>query len=137
MQHHGEGIIMEKESWRRNHGGGLIEEESWRSLEASGDIWEASGRHLGGIWEASGRLWASSGSSLRPPGLRERLGGKMCQNICVFCQRKWRKGPFRVDGSDPTLTVYRACALLATARAGRARKHSTQPLRHSARTPSV
>jgi len=26
----------------------------WRHLEASGSIWEASGRHLGGIWEASG-----------------------------------------------------------------------------------
>ena len=82
---------MEKESWRRNHGGGLIEEESWRSLEASGDIWEASGRHLGGIWEASGRhletpgrLLEAPGGSPRPPKLQSCLGGKMYQNHRVL-----------------------------------------------------
>ena len=77
-----EGGIMEKESWRRNHGGGTLEEESWR-------------RDLGGIWEASGRLLGAQGGTQRhprrhpggtqgSPGGQRRLGGKVCQNICVF-----------------------------------------------------
>ena len=62
---HGGGI-MEDELWKRNHGRGNLKEEAsgsirgylggiWeasmkmRFLEASGAIWEASGKHLGGI----------------------------------------------------------------------------------------
>ena len=59
-RNHGGGIIEEK-AWRRNHGGGIMEEvslggimeeESWRRNHG-GAIWEASWRHLGGIWTAS------------------------------------------------------------------------------------
>ncbi len=39
------------------------------------------------------------------------------KTIVRFC-RKWIHRPFRVDGSDPILTKYRACAQkLSTARA--------------------
>jgi len=52
---HGGGItggeIIEKESWRGRHLGGM-----WEASERHlGSIWEASGKHLGSIWEASGR----------------------------------------------------------------------------------
>ena len=68
---HGEGImgeeslerngreITEEESWERNHGRGIMEEKSWERNQwernhgggIMGGIWEASGRHLGGIAE--------------------------------------------------------------------------------------
>ena len=71
---------MEEESWGRNHGGG---------------IWEASGRHLGGIWRQLGGIWeesemhleasgrhlkGTSGGSMGPGGILEperQLGGKV------------------------------------------------------------
>ena len=57
-----------------------------------------------------------------PGGTQEARGvleGK-CVKTCVFYCRKWRDRPFRVDGSAPTLTKYRACAqkLSATQAAG-------------------
>ena len=66
---HGGGIL-EEESWRRNHGGGIY---------ASGNIREAIGRHLGSIWEASGRhmggIWEASGKLQDPRRLQEAPGG--------------------------------------------------------------
>ena len=62
-RNHGGGIIEEK-AWRRNYGGGIMEEESlggimeeesWRRNHG-GAIWEASWRHLGGIWKESGGI---------------------------------------------------------------------------------
>ena len=45
-----------KESWWRNHGGGIKEEKSlWRNHDV-----EASKRHLGGIWEHPGSFWDAS-----------------------------------------------------------------------------
>ena len=46
------------------------------------------------------------GASWRP---EEDFEGKVVQNHVFFCQ-KLRDRPFRVDGSDPTLTKYHACA---------------------------
>ncbi len=48
---------MEKESWRRDHGGGIVEEGSWRRDHGGGimeeESWrrnlESSDRHLGSI----------------------------------------------------------------------------------------
>ena len=96
MRSHGKGIIedswkknhdggiMDKESWKRNHGdGGIIKEKSWRrnhvgfirggtieeesSESHLGAIWKASGRHLetsGITWEASGGICSASGRHL-------------------------------------------------------------------------
>jgi len=63
-----------------------------------GGNWEASGRHLRGIWGARGQRRPGGGS-----------GGKCAKTIVFFCQ-KWRDRPFRVHESVVTLTVYRACA---------------------------
>ena len=58
--------------------------------------------HLGGIWEGSGGQGGAQGA-------RGHLEGKCAKTIVFFC-RKWRDRPFRVDGSDPTLTISAACA---------------------------
>ena len=58
---------MEKESWRRNHGGGILEKESGRRNHGGGILEEQSWRHLGasgGIWEATGKTWEAPGGSL-------------------------------------------------------------------------
>ena len=63
---------MQEKSMTSNHGGGItggeiIEKESWRGGHLGG-MWKASGRHLGGIWEASGShlgsIWEASGRHL-------------------------------------------------------------------------
>ena len=53
---------MEKESWRRNHRGGIRQEESWRNQ--GGGIMEEEPWDLGDIWEASGGIWEASGKHL-------------------------------------------------------------------------
>ncbi len=94
--------IMTEESWernlgRRNHGGGIMGEESWEfgaSGRPRGGIWKhlkASGRHLGGHWGPRG--------SMR----------KNAKTIAFYSQRGCHRA-FRVDGSDPTLTISAACA---------------------------
>ena len=64
-----------------------------------GASWEASGKHLGSLWEASGR---SSGRPGRPQEAQRRLGGKSCQNHCVFQQISSRPPILsRRNESDP------------------------------------
>ena len=50
--------ITDKESLRRNRGGGMMEEQSLRRKHG-----EKSGEHLGALWEASGMefgvIWES------------------------------------------------------------------------------
>ena len=68
------GEIIEKESWRGRHLGGM-----WEASERHlGSIWEASGKHLGSIWEASERhlrgIWEASGGAFG-----SHLGGQASQ----------------------------------------------------------
>ena len=94
-----------------------------RLEEAGGCIWHTSGRLLGDTW------------GLELP--KSRCGGKSVQNHCVCFCRKWCARPFRVDGSDPTLTMSAACAQkLAVALPRRPTNGTTQSLRESARTPT-
>jgi hypothetical protein len=64
-KNHGREINDEKSwrtnRWKRNHRGGIVEERS---------MWEASGRHLGGIRDASGRHLGGTLDSRRPWGSR-------------------------------------------------------------------
>jgi len=70
---------MEKESWRRNHGGGIMEEQSWRRSPGGGTIDETSGRHLAG--RHHGAIWGTFGKHLGsiweafPGGIGEEVGG--------------------------------------------------------------
>ena len=65
------------------------------------------------ILEASEPTWKPSGKPLDPPGghlgSQTTLGVKYAKTLVFFC-RKWRDRPFRVDGSDATLTISAACA---------------------------
>ena len=68
-------------------------------------FWEAFGRaseELSGIWRA---LWEAFWSLGEPREPKIALAQTWAKHRCFFC-RKWRERPFRVDGSDPTLTVY-------------------------------
>ena len=64
------------------------------------------------ILEASEPTWKPSGKPLDPPGghlgSQTTLEVKYAKTITFFC-RKWRDRPFRVDGSDATLTISAAC----------------------------
>ena len=62
--------------------------------------------HLGLIWEDSGEASGGIRGSRR---LEAALEAKVLKTI-VFYRRKWRERPFRVDGSDLTLTISAACA---------------------------
>ena len=85
---------MGEDSWKRNHGEGIVEEESrernrvrghlvasgrhlrassegiWRHLGNLEGIWEASGRHLGGIWRLLGGIWGLQGGSWEASGAK-------------------------------------------------------------------
>ena len=83
---HGGGItggeIIEKESWRGRHLGGM-----WEASERHlGSIWEASERHLGGIWEASethlGGIWEATGRHL---GVQAAMGLQEAPNLKIRC----------------------------------------------------
>ena len=74
-------------------------------------FWEAFGRaseELSGIWRA---LWEAFWSLGEPGEPKIALAPKCAKTPAFFC-RKWCDRPFRVDGSDPTLTltVCDACA---------------------------
>ena len=153
-RNHGEGImgeeslerngkeIKEEESWERIHGIGIIEEKSWERNQwernhgggIMGGIWEASGRHLGGIFEASGSIWEASGRHLGPRG---SMRGKCAKSI-VFYSVFGRDRPFRARVAKVTLTI--RCILHAFS------AHAPQPAppqtshqypRQAARTPPV
>ena len=59
--------IIEKNSVRRNRGGGIMEEQSL-SKKHGEDIWGASGSSLGSIWDGLGShlgvIWEPFGSHL-------------------------------------------------------------------------
>jgi hypothetical protein len=76
-----------------------------------------SGRHLGGIWRHLGAVWEASGVTREAPGhspghprLQRRPGAKVYQNHYVFVSQSGGGDHFRVDRSDVTITVYRACS---------------------------
>ena len=131
-----EGGIMEKESWRRNHGGGTLEEESWR-------------RDLGGIWEASGRLLGAQGGTQRhprrhpggtqgSPGGQRRLGGKVCQNICVFSDKSCASDLLACTGATrPSRSPQQGSKSWRTRTWELGASHTPKSLREAARNPTV
>ena len=141
-RNHWRGISGEK-SRRRSHGRGIMGEESWKRNHGRGNngrgimeeaTWEASGRHLGGIFEASGSIWEASGRHLGPRG---SLRGKCAKSI-VFYSVVGRDRPFRARVAKVTLTI--RCILHAFS------AHAPQPAppqtshqypRQAARTPPV
>ncbi len=107
-RNHGRGIMgegtWEEESWERNHGRGIMgegimEEESWERNH--GNL-----AHLGGLW---GGIWKHLKASGGAWGSKVLLEVKSAKTMAFYSQRG-RDRAFRVDGSDPTLTISAACA---------------------------
>jgi len=87
-------------SGRRHLRGSIWKEASGRHQGRHERIWEASGRHLGGIMEASGGIWEASGTHGRGiiweasicKGSRKHLGGKGPQEV-----QRWTRGGPEMD----------------------------------------
>ena len=90
------------ESWRRPEAPRRNQEAPRRPRRRP----EASRRHPGGTQEAP------TGTQRRQGGAQEARGNLEANVLKTieFYRRKWRARPFRVDGSDPTLTMSATCA---------------------------
>ena len=100
--------------WRHQEASALIWKHPPDTQEASrehpGGTQEAPRRHPGGTQEAPRRH--PGGTQESPRGTKDSREGfdtKCAKTIKFYCQ-KWRERPFRVDGSDVTLTVPAAWA---------------------------
>ena len=104
---HGRAIMKEK-SRRRNHGGGIVEEKSCRRgpQDVPRDPQEAARKPPGGPQRHPEDAQRHPGDSQRTRSVFD----EKCAKTMMFYSKNEASEPFRLDGSDVTLTKSHACA---------------------------
>ena len=99
---------MKEKSRRRNHGGEIMEEKSCRRgpQDVPKDPQEAARRPPGGPQRHPEGAQRHPGDSQRTRSVFD----EKCAKTIVFYSKNEASEPFRLDGSDVTLTKSHACA---------------------------